>query len=280
MHYPRASRGESIVRAQSRRRLDFVVLVLSATDSYSYSMAVRTSAMPIFDRFGLCCCGPMRWIAILHDDEYEYEYRSSARADSLSTSTRKRTNKALDRSARSSVFGLRRVNSSHSVNANVLSLTTILHASKGYPMLKHSLLVVACCMAQITFADDNRLTSDENAKFNARIEQLEKRIEELERQNARQPSVTVVPQYHPYHAPQYLVPRSQPNTPNYPDYGPRPLYLPRTPLSVRYQPQNLQNDAVPGTWKPFDFNGVRYYIIPVDEAQRINRLNQNDRTTP
>ncbi len=87
--------------------------------SYSYSMAVRTSAMPIFDRFGLCCCVPMSWIAILHDDEYEYEYRSSARADSLSTNTRKRTNKALDRSARSSVFGLRRVNSSHSVNANV-----------------------------------------------------------------------------------------------------------------------------------------------------------------
>jgi len=71
-------------------------------------MAVRTAAMPILDRDGLFCCGPIRWIAILN--EYEYEYRLSARADSLSTSTRKRTNKASDRSARSGVLELRRIN--------------------------------------------------------------------------------------------------------------------------------------------------------------------------
>ena len=82
---------------------------------YAYSMAVRTAAMPILDRDGLFCCGPIRWIAILN----EYEYRLSARADSLSTSTRKRTNKVSDRSARSGVLDLRRINCSHSVNAIV-----------------------------------------------------------------------------------------------------------------------------------------------------------------
>jgi hypothetical protein len=52
---------------------------------YSYSMAVRTPAMPTLDRACRCGFGMMRWLAIPDDDEYEY--RSSARADSLSTST-------------------------------------------------------------------------------------------------------------------------------------------------------------------------------------------------
>jgi hypothetical protein len=66
--------------------------------SYSYSMAVRTPTIPILDRAGHFCFGPMRWIELRVDD---YEYRSSVRADSLSTSTKQSTNKSLHRSARS-----------------------------------------------------------------------------------------------------------------------------------------------------------------------------------
>ena len=154
-------------------------------------------------------------------------------------------------------------------------------------MLRHTLFVVACCITQMTFAGENRPTDDEIAKLTARIEQLEKRIVELERQNAGQPSVTLAPQYQPYHAPQYPTPRPQPYipntnpTPNYNSpYTQPPQYVPQTPPAVPYQPQRVPNEAVPETWKPFDFNGMRYYIIPLDEAQRINPLNQNDRTKP
>jgi hypothetical protein len=141
-------------------------------------------------------------------------------------------------------------------------------------------------MTTTGFAGEDIPTNDQTsviAKLTARIELLEQRIEKLEQQNFRQPRIAVVPQHRPYHAPQCPGPRSQPYIPNAnptPNYnepnGRLPQYVPQTPPAVPFQLQNPPNNTVPDSWKPFDFNGRRYYIIPVDEAQRINPLNQND----
>ena len=119
-------------------------------------------------------------------------------------------------------------------------------------MLRHFVLLLVLLPMTAVVADDTTPTKstspDEMAKLIDRIDQLEKRIKELERQASRPPDVTVVPQYVP------------------------------TSPAVPYQPPYQPNKTVPDSWKPFNFNGMQYYIIPVDEADRMNRPQSNDRT--
>ncbi len=151
-------------------------------------------------------------------------------------------------------------------------------------MLRVSVLLLVLLQVQATFADAPpptiSPTSDEIAKLVDRIEQLEKRIKELERQGARPPSVTVVPQYQPYIAPQFNPPQNQPYIPNKNsppnNYQPAPTpHVPQTTPSIPYQ-RFRTNRAVPESWKPFNFNGMQYYIIPVAEADRLIRPLDDD----
>ena len=158
-------------------------------------------------------------------------------------------------------------------------------------MLKHVVLLLALLQMPVVFADETSQekskSPDEMAKLIDRIDQLEKRIKELERQVSRPQTVTVVPQYQPYNAPP-----NQPYIPNanlpptyyqpVPGYEPVPgtpsPYVPQTPPAVPYPPQYQPNKTVPDSWKPFNFNGMQYYIIPVDEAVRMSHPQTNDRT--
>lgn len=153
-------------------------------------------------------------------------------------------------------------------------------------MLRVSFLFLVLLPAAFSFADDpqpkNSLSTDEVAKLIDRIELLEKRIRELEQQSAR-PNLAYVPQHQPYSTLQPAAPRNQPYIPNtnspsnhyQPAFGYSAPYAPQSvPQSApQYQP-NPQN-AVPDSWKPFNFNGMQYYIIPIDEADRLNRLQGN-----
>jgi hypothetical protein len=80
---------------------------------YSYSMAVWTAAMPIVDRSGSRELGDL-WVGLL----YKVASSTSSSTAVLSTSTRRGTNKVVDRSARSGVFYLCNVSSPHSVDAS------------------------------------------------------------------------------------------------------------------------------------------------------------------
>ncbi len=129
-----------------------------------------------------------------------------------------------------------------------------------------------------------------------RIEQLEKRIRELERQLTQQPGrgawgtlpshpslpPPVPPQANPQHPippqfPQQLYPPSQyPPSQRPPEWSappvtPYPYYQPGPPPSVPAMPAAPKGQDVPDSWKPFDFNGQQYYIIPIDEAMRLVR---------
>lgn len=158
-------------------------------------------------------------------------------------------------------------------------------------MLKHFVLLLTLLQMPVVFADETsqeKSTSpDEMAKLIDRIDQLEKRIKELERQVSRPQTVTVVPQYQPYNAPPnqpYIPNANLPPTYYQPAPGYQPVpgtptpYVPQTPPAVPYPPQYQPNKTVPNSWKPFNFNGMQYYIIPVDEADRMNRPQTNDRT--
>jgi cell division protein FtsB len=156
---------------------------------------------------------------------------------------------------------------------------------KGSKMLRITLLLFVLLQLQTTFADEPaqiKITSpDEITKLIDRIDQLENRIKELERQIAKSSGQTNVPQYQSNIAPQYTAPPNQPYTPN-PNSPPTYQPVPGPPIyhnpTSRYLPPNPQNKAVPESWKPFNFNGMQYYIIPVDEAARLNRPQGNDRT--
>jgi hypothetical protein len=153
-------------------------------------------------------------------------------------------------------------------------------------MLRITLLLFVFLQLQTTFADEpvqTKVTSpDEIAKLIDRIDQLENRIKELERQIAKPLGQTNVPQYQSDIVPQYSAQLNQrfvPNSNAQPTYQPvpgssMPYYNPGSP----YLPPNPQHKAVPESWKPFNFNGMQYYIIPVDEAARLNRPQGNDRT--
>ena len=152
-------------------------------------------------------------------------------------------------------------------------------------MLKHVVLLLALLQMPVGFADETsqvKSTSpDEIAKLIDRIDQLEKRIKELERQVSRPQTVTVVPQYQTYNAPPnqpYIPNANLPPTYYQPVPGAPTPYVPQTTPAVPYQPQYQPNKTVPDSWKPFNFNGMQYYIIPVDEADRMNRPQANDRT--
>jgi hypothetical protein len=83
---------------------------------YSYSMAVWTAAMPIVDRSGSRELGDL-WVGLLYKVASSTS-SSTVRRGGLSTSTRRGTNKVVDRSARSGVFYLCNVSSPHSVDAS------------------------------------------------------------------------------------------------------------------------------------------------------------------
>ncbi len=139
-------------------------------------------------------------------------------------------------------------------------------------MLRYFVLLLALLQMQATFADETTPTKstspDDIAKLIDRIDQLEKRIKELERQASRPQTVTVVPQYPAYY-------QQAPSSPT--PYVPQTI--PASPYQASpYQPPYQPNRTVPDSWKPFNFNGMQYYIIPVDEADRMNRPQSNDRT--
>jgi len=140
-------------------------------------------------------------------------------------------------------------------------------------MLRVSLLLFVLLQLQTTFADEPAQTKtsspDEIAKLIDRIDQLENRIKELEQQTAKPSSATIVPQYQP----NTNFPRTYQTGTGSPKNYKAPVY-PSSP----YQPPFPQNKAVPESWRPFNFNGMQYYIIPVVEAARLNRPQENDKT--
>lgn len=155
-------------------------------------------------------------------------------------------------------------------------------------MLRITLLLLVFLELQTTFADEpvqTKITSsDEIAKLIDRIDQLENRIKELERQIAKPLGQTNVSQYqYPSNiAPQSSAQLIQPYLPNanaQPTYQPAPgssmpYYKPGAP----YLPPDRQHKAVPESWKPLNFNGMQYYIIPVDEAARLNHPQGKNKT--
>lgn len=152
-------------------------------------------------------------------------------------------------------------------------------------MLRHFVLVIALLQMSVVFADETSQTKstspDEMSKLIDRIEQLEKRIKELEQQVSRSQTVTTVPQYQQYSAPlnqPYIPNTSLPPTYYQPAPGLPTPYVPQTTPSGPYHLQYPPNKTLPNSWKPFNFNGMQYYIIPVDEAERMNRSQGNDRT--
>lgn len=152
-------------------------------------------------------------------------------------------------------------------------------------MLRQVFLVLALLQMPAVSADETVPTKptlpDEITKLIDRIDQLEKRIKELERQASKPQSGTVVPQYQPHSA--------LPNQPYIPNANlplayyqqapgsPTP-YIPQTPPALPYQQPYPPNKNVPDSWTPFNFNGMQYYIIPIDEAERMKRPQGNDRT--
>lgn len=146
-------------------------------------------------------------------------------------------------------------------------------------MLRHYAILLALLYVPVAFADETAPTQttspDEIAKLIDQIDQLEKRVKELERQISRPQTVTVVPQYQPHSAPP-----NQPYIPNTnsPPTHYQPTPAPYTPQMTPGVPYHPRNQSVPDSWKPFNFNGMQYYIIPVDEAERMNRPQDHDRT--
>jgi hypothetical protein len=145
------------------------------------------------------------------------------------------------------------------------------------------LLLSHLVQLQTAFADEPLQTkpssTDEIAKLIDRIDQLENRIKELEKQIAKPSSPSIVPLNQSGGTAQYYAPQNQPYIPNPnapPTYPPVPPTPSVNPLH-RYRPPSPQN-KVPESWKPFNFNGMQYYIVPVDEAARLNRPQGNDKT--
>jgi hypothetical protein len=143
-------------------------------------------------------------------------------------------------------------------------------------MLRFFALVLVVFQMPVVFADETPLEKskpkDEIARLLDRIDQLEMRVKELERQSSV-PQV-VGPPHQPY-------PNNAPYKPNtgYPNGTFRSPYTPnQNPPYPNYFPSpvapgarsNQQNKSVPQSWRPFNFNGMEYYIIPVDEAERMS----------
>jgi hypothetical protein len=148
-------------------------------------------------------------------------------------------------------------------------------------MLRLFVLLLALLPIPAVLTDDTApsksASSDEIAKLIDRIDQLEKRIKEMERQAARPQTAPVTPPY-------YLSPPTQAYIPNtnppqgYSPQAPAYPYAPQATPAVPYQMPPTYNKTVPDSWKPFNFNGMQYYIIPVDEAERMGRPQGNDKT--
>jgi hypothetical protein len=136
------------------------------------------------------------------------------------------------------------------------------------------LLLASFCVTEM-FADDpppaNPQPVDEVAKLMDRISQLEARIKTLEERAKSTQAPVIVPQQ-PLNAPpnQQWKPNTIPPSGTYPPpaYPSNPWTPPVMPPSP-FQPQPPWNNSVPDSWKPFNFNGGQYYIIPLDEAERL-----------
>ena len=146
-------------------------------------------------------------------------------------------------------------------------------------MQKLSLVLILLALTHPALADDPTPTTSTTlkdvAKLIERIEELKNRVKELERNSVRPSTLTVVPQYQPYAPPQQTQP-TIPNTISPPTYyvpapfGAVPYPQPLNPAAP-YQPPIQKGKKVPESWKPFNFNGAEYYIIPIEEAARLNR---------
>ena len=138
-------------------------------------------------------------------------------------------------------------------------------------MFRTSLLIVVLLYPCSLFAGEpepaNLSPVDHATGLVARIEELERRVRELERHVTESPfgspyESTVPLQAYP--APQ---PQTSPHQPTQPKQDPRTHYPPtQTIPNTPFQPPQ---PTVPESWKPFEFNGMRFYIIPVAEAERI-----------
>ncbi len=144
-------------------------------------------------------------------------------------------------------------------------------------MLRPLVLGLLLLQSPTLLAQDNSNpkspSKDRVAKLLARIEQLENRVQELERRATSPPAASPVPQYQPYAPP----PNQQPHVPKIApapkNQFPTPMpYMPYFAPQIPYSPPSSQNKAVPDTWKPFNFNGQQYYIIPLTEAEELSPL--------
>ena len=92
----------------------------------------------------------------------------------------------------------------------------------------------------------------ENAELQAKVEKLQKRVRELEAELARRSFVLPTP-------PIPALPPTQPS----PFYIPNPFATPKPKSpSVPIVPSP---QWVPGGWQEREFNGLHYYLIPLQE---------------
>lgn len=96
------------------------------------------------------------------------------------------------------------------------------------------------------------------AELLRRIEQLEKRLAEMEAKQSRTPQVlppTVNPDQHKFYGPPSQPPQVVPQPPRRNHAVPPPIGPP--------------SEAVSPNWKKFHFNGEDYYYIPVKDVPRL-----------
>lgn len=140
--------------------------------------------------------------------------------------------------------------------------------------------IMICCHSAAADdpASNPSSANDEIARLLERIERLEKRVQELEGQSRSTPGATEAPQNQPY-VPTVNPPYYSPNHPyiqNIPTRPqqvapqvPRPLLPPSFSPPIQHFSPVEPNETVPKSWQPFNFNGQRYYVIPVNETERL-----------
>ena len=136
-------------------------------------------------------------------------------------------------------------------------------------MIRAAIVIVLIACGYSLSADDSARQPETNPKDIARllerIKDLEQRVSRLEAAAKQTTPIVPLPQ-----SPQYQAPRVYPPAPY--SQTPAPNATPIPPAAP--------DSNVPKTWQPFYFNGLWYYIIPLDEATtRMERSAISNRTS-